>query len=149
MLYLVHLRLGIWVIKKRASQVSSLKSVSPLTNSLSCLRMWQNFPQLWTFDSTAEKKKNIIFFFILPLFLFVETTFTSAFQLPILALAPYIGILGDPGVVSRVGRKGGTFIAHFLPTRLTDPGSPRMRTLAESLSNSSRLRLISFKNPKC
>ena len=39
-------------------------------------------------------------------------------------------ILGDPGAVSRVGRKGGTylktFVPSFLPTRLTAPGSPRM-----------------------
>lgn len=32
--------------KLKSSQVSSLKSVSPRTNRLSCLRMWQNFPQL-------------------------------------------------------------------------------------------------------
>ena len=39
-------------------------------------------------------------------------------------------ILGDPWAVSRVGRKGGTylktFVPSFLPTRLTAPGSPRM-----------------------
>ena len=40
-------------------------------------------------------------------------------------------ILGDPGAVSRVGRKGPTKAvsstsAPFLPTRLTAPGSPRM-----------------------
>ena len=39
-------------------------------------------------------------------------------------------ILEDPWAVSRVGRKGGTylktFVPSFLPTRLTAPGSPRM-----------------------
>ena len=42
-------------------------------------------------------------------------------------------ILGDPGALSRVGRKGGTkvfnlktFVPPFLPTRMTSPGSPRM-----------------------
>ena len=35
-------------------------------------------------------------------------------------------ILGDTGAVSRVGRKGTTFVSPFLPTRLTAPGSPRM-----------------------
>ena len=44
-------------------------------------------------------------------------------------------ILGDPGAVSRVGRKGETkvfkyvlenFRVAFSPTRLTAPGSPRM-----------------------
>ena len=42
-------------------------------------------------------------------------------------------ILGDPGEVIRVGRKGGTkvfklktFVPPFLPTRLSAPGSPRM-----------------------
>ena len=40
-------------------------------------------------------------------------------------------ILGDPGAVSRAGLKGATkgrktFVAPFLPARLTAPGSPRM-----------------------
>ena len=39
-------------------------------------------------------------------------------------------ILGDPGAVSRVGRKRGTYmktlVPPFLPTRLTVPGTPRM-----------------------
>ena len=42
-------------------------------------------------------------------------------------------ILGDPGAVSRAGRKGATktpclktFVALFLPARLIAPGSPRM-----------------------
>ena len=46
-------------------------------------------------------------------------------------------ILGDPGGVSRAGLKGATkvfhlclktFVAPFLPARLTVPGSPRMLT---------------------
>ena len=39
-------------------------------------------------------------------------------------------IIGDPGAVSRVGRKGGTKVFKYVPffaTRLTAPGSPRMR----------------------
>ena len=32
--------------KEKVKSSFSLKSVSPLTNSLSCLRMWPNFPQL-------------------------------------------------------------------------------------------------------
>ena len=35
-------------------------------------------------------------------------------------------ILGDPGAVSRVGRKGETKVVPFLPTLLTAPVSPRM-----------------------
>ena len=50
-------------------------------------------------------------------------------DLPLVDLNQYI--LGDPGAVSRVGTKGApvletAFVAPFLPTRLTAPGSPRM-----------------------
>ena len=50
-------------------------------------------------------------------------------DLPVVDLDQYI--LGDPGAVSRVGIKGApvletAFVAPFLPTRLTTPGSPRM-----------------------
>ena len=53
----------------------------------------------------------------------------SGAGVPLVDLDQYI--LGDPGAVSRVGRKGGpvletVFVAPFLPTRLTAPGSPRM-----------------------
>ena len=50
-------------------------------------------------------------------------------DLPLVDLDQFI--LGDPGAVSRVGRKGAlvletAFVGPFLPTRLTTPGSPRM-----------------------
>ena len=53
----------------------------------------------------------------------------SGAGVPLVDLDQYI--LGDPGAVSRVERKGGpvletAFVAPFLPTRLTAPGSPRM-----------------------
>ena len=53
----------------------------------------------------------------------------SGAGVPLVDLDQYI--LGDPGAVSRVGRKGApvletAFVAPFLPTRLTTPGSPRM-----------------------
>ena len=53
----------------------------------------------------------------------------SGAGVPLVDLDQYI--LGDPGAVSRVERKGApvletAFVAPFLPTRLIAPGSPRM-----------------------
>ena len=45
-------------------------------------------------------------------------------------LREVVAVLGDPGAVSRVGRKGGTIVFNFRPAFSPDPtdctGSPRM-----------------------
>ena len=71
-------------------------------------------------------------------------------------------ILGDPGAVSRAGLKGATkvfkhgrmclktFVAPFLPARLTAPGSPRIRITRQwhFTYNYSLCTILDKKRPK-
>ena len=61
-------------------------------------------------------------------------------------------ILGDPGGVSRAGLKGTTkvfnqclktFVAPFLPARLTAPGPPRMLLQLSALSEKCKIMSLS------
>ena len=61
-------------------------------------------------------------------------------------------ILGDPGGVSRAGLKGATkvfnlclktFVAPFLPARLTAPGPPRMLLQLSALSEKCKIMSLS------
>ena len=104
-------------MRRLSTNVLSFIHTFSLSLFLSFLCWWSS--SLYAWCPCFETYFFLTFFTLKPVFIRA---------LPVSRLCVLLCILGDPGAVSRVERKGTTTRddAPFLSTRLTAPGSPRM-----------------------